>query len=202
MRTLIIPGINGSGPAHWQTLWEEKYGLERVEQRDWVNPDLAEWISTLNEAVTANPERVVLVAHSLGCLAVAHWARAYPANTGQVLSALLVAPPNVELSPGIPQALRNFAIYEVIPFSTILVGSENDYHMTLEAARKLARHWGSRFVNAGPAGHINVDSGHGPWPAGEALYEELINESFRESAAYNGRKKPVTLMLERERAST
>lgn len=179
MRTLIIPGLNGSGPAHWQTLWEEKYGFERVEQRDWISPDLAEWISTLNDAVTANSEPVVLVAHSLGCLAVAHWARAYPENTNQVQSALLVAPPNVKLSPGIPKALRNFAIYKEIPFPTILVGSENNYHMTLESARKLAKHWGSRFVNAGPAGHINVDSGHGPWSQGEAFYKELINKSFR-----------------------
>lgn len=200
MRTLIIPGLNGSGPAHWQTLWEEKYGLERVEQSDWVNPDLALWINTLNDAVTANPERVLLVAHSLGCLTVAHWARAYPENTGQVQSALLVAPPNVELSPGIPQALRNFAIYDEIPFSAIMVGSENDYHMTLESARELAKHWGSRFVNAGPVGHINVDSGHGPWPEGEALYEQLVRESFGESVAHNSIKKPVTLILESEMA--
>lgn len=179
MRTLIIPGLNGSGPAHWQTLWEEKYGFERVEQKDWVNPDLAEWISKIKDAVTADVGRVTLVAHSLGCLAVAHWARAYPANTGQVQSALLVAPPNVELSPGIPKKLRNFATYEKIPFPTILVGSESDYHMTLESAQRLAGYWGSRFVNAGRAGHINVDSGHGPWPRGEALYKELINKNYR-----------------------
>jgi predicted alpha/beta hydrolase family esterase len=44
MRTLIVPGLNGSGPGHWQTLWEEKYGYKRVEQRDWEKPDLLEWI--------------------------------------------------------------------------------------------------------------------------------------------------------------
>lgn len=183
MRTLIVPGLNGSGPKHWQTLWEEKYGYKRVEQKDWAKPDLVEWIITLNNIVTATSDQVVLVAHSLGCLAVAHWAQTYPENTDRVQSALLVAPPNVELSPGIPQGLRNFAIYEVIPFPSILVGSENDYHMTLEYARKLAENWGSRFVNAGPAGHINIDSRHGPWPEGETLYKELITKATRKRSS-------------------
>jgi hypothetical protein len=43
--------------------------------------------------------------------------------------------------------------------------------MTLAAARLLAAQWKSNFVNAGAAGHINVDSGHGPWPAGRVLFQ-------------------------------
>jgi hypothetical protein len=49
--------------------------------------------------------------------------------------------------------------------------------MTLNAARKLAVHWGSRFINAGALGHINLDSGHGPWPQGEILLTDLIKGS-------------------------
>ena len=174
IRILIVPGLNSSGPGHWQTLWEEKYGYECVEQRDWENPDLVEWINTLDAVITANSERTILVAHSLGCLAVAHWANAYPEKTGQIQCALLVAPPDVESSSYIPETLRRFATHNAIPFPSVLVGSENDHYMTLASVRQLAEHWGSRFVNASAVGHINLDSGHGPWPQGETLLTDLI----------------------------
>ena len=169
-----MPGLNSSGPGHWQTLWEEKYGYERVEQRDWIKPDLVEWVNTLDAVITANSERTILVAHSLGCLAVAHWANAYPEKTGQIQCALLVAPPDVESSSYIPETLRRFAAHNVIPFPSVLVGSEDDHYMNLDSARELARFWNSRFVNAGAVGHINPDSGHGPWPEGEAMLKALI----------------------------
>ena len=173
-RVLIVPGLNGSGPGHWQTLWEEKYNFERVEQRDWTKPDLVEWVKVLNSVITSGSERAVLVAHSLGCFLVGHWAHAYPEYTGRVRSALLVAPPDVERSPHIPESLNRFAVHAPLPFPSILVGSENDHYVTLESARRLAADWGSRFVNAGDAGHINPDSGHGPWPAGEPLLLDII----------------------------
>ena len=174
MRILIVPGLNGSGPGHWQTLWEEKYGGERVNQRDWGNPDLAEWIGTLNATVTARAERAVIIAHSLGCLTVAHWAHAYPENTGQIKCALQVAPPDMESSSYIPETVRRFATHNAIPFPSVLVGSEDDHYMNLDSARELAGYWNSRFVNAGAVGHINLDSGHGPWPEGEAMLKALI----------------------------
>lgn len=177
MRKLIVPGLNGSGPSHWQSIWEEKYGCERVHQRDWENPDLAEWIDTLNAAVMAKSERTVFVAHSLGCLTVAHWAKAFPENAGQIRYALLVAPPDVERSPYIPKSLRRFAARDPLPFPSMLVGSENDPYMTLETAQKLADDWESRFINAGALGHINLDSGHGPWPQGEAMLTDLMKAS-------------------------
>ena len=37
---LIIPGLGGSGPVHWQTRWQEKLSTaRRVEQADWDRPD-------------------------------------------------------------------------------------------------------------------------------------------------------------------
>jgi predicted alpha/beta hydrolase family esterase len=33
---LIVPGLGGSGPDHWQTRWEQKLSTaRRVEQSDW-----------------------------------------------------------------------------------------------------------------------------------------------------------------------
>lgn len=173
-RILIVPGLNGSGPGHWQTIWEEKFSCKRVYQRDWDNPDLTEWVETLNTTVTASSELTVFVAHSLGCLTVARWANAFPENAGRIQCALLVAPPDVVLSPHIPKMLRRFAAHEPLSFPSIVVGSENDPYMPLEKAQKLADNWGSRFINAGESGHINLDSGHGPWPLGEKLFANLI----------------------------
>jgi uncharacterized protein len=178
MRTITVPGLNGSGPGHWQTLWEDKYGYERVEQRDWEKPDLNEWVNTLHTFIMATSERIILVAHSLGCLTVAHWANAYPENTGRIQCSLLVAPPDVESSLLVPESVRRFAVHKAIPFPSMLVGSENDHHMTLDAAQKLAGFWESGFINAGAVGHINLDSGHGPWPQGEALLQGLIKATM------------------------
>jgi hypothetical protein len=36
----------------------------------------------------------------------------------------------------------------------------------LSSAAYWADCWGSRLDQIGPAGHINTDSGHGPWPDG------------------------------------
>lgn len=72
---LILPGLGSSGPEHWQTHWERTNpGCVRVAQRDWDNPDRDDWIATLDRAVAlqAAPQR--LVAHSLACALVAHWA--------------------------------------------------------------------------------------------------------------------------------
>ncbi len=31
---LTLPGWHGSGPEHWQTLWEQQSGYQRVQQHD------------------------------------------------------------------------------------------------------------------------------------------------------------------------
>lgn len=39
---LVIPGWNGSGVGHWQTLWEQKYRrFHRVIQHNWTRPSRA-----------------------------------------------------------------------------------------------------------------------------------------------------------------
>ena len=65
-----------------------------------------------------------------------------------------------------------------LPFRSVLVASENDPYLPIELAVRLARSWGSEFVNAGRQGHINVASGHGAWPTGERLLEGLCQVDF------------------------
>jgi predicted alpha/beta hydrolase family esterase len=89
----------------------------------------------------------------------------------------LVAPTDVERANG-PRQIRSFAPVPKsrLPVATMLVGSENDPCMTLQAARLLALSWRSIFVNAGAAGHINVASGHGPWPTGKTLLNGFVQD--------------------------
>ncbi|HEX2210842.1 MAG TPA: alpha/beta hydrolase [Longimicrobium sp.] len=170
---LIIPGWTNSGPEHWQTLWErsDPHRFHGVEQRDWDTPRRRDWIATLDAAIGAEPAPPVLVAHSLGCIAVAHWAAAHPRP---IAGALLVAPPDVE-RPDMPREVRDFAPVprRPLPFRSILVASDDDEYITMDRAEHFARCWGSELVRAGRAGHINTDAGFGPWPGGERLLGNL-----------------------------
>ena len=169
---LILPGLNSSGPRHWQTLWERAHpGFVRVEQRDWDRPDCQEWVETLEAYVEGASHPVLLVAHSLACVTVAHWARA---GERRVRAALLVAPADVD-RPDAPPQIKNFAPVPLqkLPFPSVLVASHGDPHCAFDRAADFARAWGSRLVNAGEVGHLNSASGHGPWPLGEELLREL-----------------------------
>ena len=73
-RVLTLPGWQGSGPAHWQSLWEARHGDRRVEQHDWLHPRRGDWMARLEEVLLAEPAPVWLAAHSLGCQLVAAWA--------------------------------------------------------------------------------------------------------------------------------
>lgn len=172
-RVLVIPGWTGSGPGHWQTLWERaRPGIVRVEMEDWDRPDRAAWVARLDDAVSAGPPPV-LVAHSLGCLVVAHWAAGEPAARAR--AALLVAPPDVEAE-GTPAELAGFVPIPIrpLPFPSVVVASRTDPWIEFGRAWAIAEAWGSSLVDAGDAGHLNTDAGYGPWPDGEALLAGLL----------------------------
>ena len=86
---LLLPGWQNSDADHWQSRWEQAHGYQRVQQHNWQQPLRGDWTVQLNEAVLAAPTAVVLVAHSLGCILTAWWARhAPPAVVGKVQAAL------------------------------------------------------------------------------------------------------------------
>ena len=170
---LVVPGLGGSGPDHWQTLWESLHPRHaRVEQSDWCQPNREAWLRKLENEIVAAGEPVVLVAHSLGCALAAHWARG---AARRVAGALLVAPADADMVALMLDAVASFAPVplEPLPFPSIVVASSDDPYVSLERAETFARAWGSRLVRIGAAGHINADSGHGEWPEGRRLLDEL-----------------------------
>ena len=174
---LMVPGIDNSGAMHWQSIWErERDDCSRVELGSWERPQRNLWVNKLNTAISAASRPVVLVAHSLGCHAVGWWNALERPLASQVVGALLVAPPEVEEAP-IDNRLRPFGPVprRRLPFPSLLVASRNDPYASFGRAKRMARIWGSRLVDAGPMGHINAESGLRDWPYGLFLLRRLID---------------------------
>src|SRR5690606_28116530 len=112
LQPLIVPGWKGSGPIHWQSQWQARLPrATRVQQDDWEAPTRAAWVAALAAAIENAQRPPLLIAHSLGCIAVAH----LPSPVRQhVAGALLVAPADVERG-DCPPALRDFAPVPATP---------------------------------------------------------------------------------------
>lgn len=158
-RLVIVPGLHGSGAEHWQSwLQGQVDGAVRVEQDEWSVPDLERWSDRVASTLDAlGPGPTVLVAHSFGCLATVRALTRRP--TLDVAQVLLVAPAEP----------TRFDIAATLPPSRLrvrscMVASDNDPWMTATQAHAWARRWGSDWINLGNAGHVNVDSGYGPFP--------------------------------------
>ena len=170
----LLPGWQNSGAEHWQSLWQQRYGFQKLEQHDWQHPLRGDWSARLQETVIDAPRPVTLVAHSLGCILVAWWAAHSPAARHKVRAALLVAPGDTQ-QPELRAVLPGWTPVSMaqLPFASMVVGSENDPNCALERSTAMAKAWGSQFVNAGAVGHINADSGLGNWDSGYALLQSL-----------------------------
>jgi len=172
LQPIIVPGWKNSGPGHWQTLWEQTLPhATRVVQPDWTDPCPAVWHGAVAAAVDAARCPALLIAHSLGCLAVASLPVPLRAK---VAGALLVAPSDVERD-NAPECLRAFAPVprQFLPFQSVVVASDNDPYCALPRAEAFARDWGSRLVVVPGAGHLNADSGLQDWPEGLKLLAAL-----------------------------
>ncbi|ANK73025.1 MULTISPECIES: alpha/beta hydrolase [Ensifer] len=169
---IILPGIGGSGEAHWQTRWENADPhLRRFQPGDWDRPQLADWIQALDSAIASASEPPLLAAHSLACLLVAHW---HAVRTRPVAGAFLVAVPD-PTSAAFPAEAASFAKVptERFRFPSLIVASSNDPFGTIGYAQMRAAQWGSRFAEAGAVAHINGKSGLSDWPEGRALFRSF-----------------------------
>ena len=176
IRILVLPGLDNSGPLHWQSIWEAKQPfansvVERMEHSNWTEPQFDTWMAELDAVLGKDMLRpTVLVAHSLGCLNAIHRLK----YSGCVKAALLVAPANPQ-RPGFPERVKGFTLpSEKLHFLSTLVASENDPYASLEFSQSLARTLGSKFINIGPFGHVNGESGLGDWKFGQDLVHELL----------------------------
>lgn len=176
---LIVPGLRDAVAQHWQTLL-----LTRLPSAHAVPPmgreaiDCAARVAALESAARAIDGPVLLVAHSAGCITVAHWARS---TRRPIHAALLAAPPDFEnpLPDGYPTqaALAAAGWFPVprsrLPFRSLVAASRNDPLARFERVEQLAHDWGSECVDLGEVGHLNPASGYGEWPLAETLIAQL-----------------------------
>lgn len=177
-QTLLLPGWHGSGHGHWQRTWESLRQYRLLEQADWTWPRRGDWMARLEEVVGDEAgSDFALVAHSLGCHLVTHWAM-HSRFVSRVRCAMLVAPPELQTDSLPPQLAGWRPVAPArVPFPSLVVASSNDPYATIEHARGMAESWGSAFHDIGAAGHINAESDLGPWTAGLALLDDLVIEA-------------------------
>ncbi|MGS0896155.1 RBBP9/YdeN family alpha/beta hydrolase [Burkholderia stagnalis] len=173
-QVLIVPGHGNSGATHWQSIWEtSKPGRwRRVKVEDWDHAVRDEWVAAIDREIDALGPDTIVVAHSLGCLALVHWAARHAAG---IRGALLVAVPD-PLAPAFPRDCTvgfDPVPSTSLPFRSIVVASNDDPYAAIEYARARAQAWGSEFVDAGAGGHLNAASRLGDWADGYRLLERF-----------------------------
>ena len=180
---LIVPGLRDHVDAHWQTLLA--LNLEAQQRKVMTVPpmgrsdlDCAARVAAIERAAQAISGPLVLVAHSGGCVMVAHWARL---TERPIHGALLATPPDFEqpMPEGYPtiDALRASGWLPVprepLPFPSVVAASRDDPLGRYERIEQLANDWGSRLVDLGFVGHLNPASGYGAWSRADEFIDEL-----------------------------
>ncbi|MCI1857139.1 MAG: alpha/beta hydrolase [Sporolactobacillus sp.] len=187
---LILHGFAGSTNGHWQQwlsgeLSGRGYSVYFPHFSDWFRPLKTVWLAELKRTVLAIPkeEPLVVVAHSLGCLLWFHFAA--QEQKRRAARVLLVSPPAETLG---EDSLKIFypdreeprkrafeGIRTFYPFPsdktclkkaakrTLIVTSTTDPFLP---ASKRAQYdaYGVPMLVLPAMGHINVQSGYGPWP--------------------------------------
>lgn len=171
---LLLHGLEGSGPTHWQT-WLADRLRQRGEQVSFPslpeadNPRLDRWLVALREEIERLPAETTVLCHSLGCLLWLHHAARSPAPA--VARALLVAPTQPDeddpQSPGFRPTPLDREGVAAAARETLLVCSTDDPWGPPETATRIAEAIGVPIDWLTEAGHINPP-GYGPWPAVEA----------------------------------
>jgi len=176
---LIVPGLRDHVARHWQTLLIEQLPrVHAVAPMGRANLDREARVAAIERAALRIVGPIVIVAHSGGCITVAHWA----ARTQcRVHGALLATPADFErpMPEGYPTVveLDDAGWLPVprapLPFRSIVAASRNDPLASYDRVAELAAAWGSECVDLGPVGPLNPASGFGEWPGAAALIDAL-----------------------------
>jgi uncharacterized protein len=167
---LILHGLHGSGPGHWQTWLAARLraDAERVAYPDLPDadlPSLPAWREALDGELAALPAGEKIVAcHSLACVLWLH----HVADGGpQADRVLLVAPPSE--GSGLPEIADFFPVpLPRLADGARLVCSDNDPYCPEGADTLYGGPLGIPVEVLPGAGHVTSDNGFGPWPEAEA----------------------------------
>lgn len=168
---LILHGLGGSGPDHWQTwlaqeLKQMGYHVCYPTFTAFDSPDKNVWLKELHVAIKSIPEnrKLIVVTHSLGCFLWMHYTGMHRKQIAERV--ILVAPPSPEIvlteaKSFYPVPLDRTALSNAAK-ETLFVHSSNDPYCN-DQHRKKYVNLGTPFITLQKMGHINANSGHGAW---------------------------------------
>jgi uncharacterized protein len=169
---LILHGLGGSGPDHWQTwlyheLTKRHYPVFYPTFSNFNSPNKKVWLEELFSAIEKIPEqqKLTVITHSLGCLLWLHYTAVQ--NKQIANHVILVAPPSPTIV--LPEAKSFYPL----PLNgnhllsaandTLFVHSTNDPYCSIEDSNHYSK-LGVPSLEFPNMGHINTNSGHGKWP--------------------------------------
>jgi predicted alpha/beta hydrolase family esterase len=169
---LILHGLEGSGPDHWQT-WLASRLRERGELVAYpdlpepFDPQPGDWLPVLRDELAVMEGERVVVCHSLACLLWLLHAR----DSGEAVDrVLLIAPPCTEEVPPVvrfrPNGVEPNHVRAAAQTTRILC-SDADPYCPAGAVDVYARPLEIDYELIPGGGHLNPDAGYGPWPAVE-----------------------------------
>jgi predicted alpha/beta hydrolase family esterase len=169
---LIIHGLGGSGPDHWQTwlyheLTNRNLNVCYPTFSSFDTPDKEVWLKELSDCLSSIPQHhtLTVITHSLGCLL---WLHYLETQTNKIAEqAILVAPPSPTIT------LKAAKSFYLPPLNsdmllkgakeTLFIHSTNDPYCSMKDAAIYTK-LGAKNITFANMGHINTDSGHGKWP--------------------------------------
>jgi predicted alpha/beta hydrolase family esterase len=172
MAFLILHGLEGSGPDHWQTwlaarLRERGATVVFPDLPEADNPRLDRWLAALDEELARLPAReTTVLCHSLGSLLWLHHAARAPRTKVERVALVAPAQPDEDepQSPGFRPVPLSAEGLGAAAGQTLLVCSTDDPWCPPETSRRIAQAIGVEIDWLENAGHINSEGGYGPWP--------------------------------------
>lgn len=172
--TVVIPGWQGSGEDHWQTWLEQQLTdagrtTRRPQFTDLDRPQLDDWLGALRASLAdLPPDGYDVVAHSLGAVLWLHHV-ADPEVSPRAARVLLVAPPSpatdiAEIAGFFPPPMDVDTVRRGAD-GTVLVGGDDDPYLPEGIAEAYGRPLKIATTIVESGGHLNPDSGYGPWPS-------------------------------------
>jgi predicted alpha/beta hydrolase family esterase len=166
-KVLLLHGWGGSDFPHWQS-WlageiAKDYGeVCFLKFSDFDTPKLDTWKQELLEKLQSFQPDIV-VCHSL---ANTLWLHLCKDNSLQEVQKLyLVAPPSLECK--IDELSEFFPLStpkKLFAKDTLLISSTNDPYLSENEAHKLQKELQVKMKIIKNGGHLNAESGYGPWP--------------------------------------
>ncbi|WP_144555912.1 alpha/beta hydrolase [Bacillus sp. X1(2014)] len=169
---VIIHGLGGSGPDHWQTwlaqeLTRNNYHVQYPTFTNFDSPNKSVWLKELSATLRMIPEgnNLTVITHSLGCLLWLHYASTL--NKPIANRVILVAPPSpnhilTEAKSFYPVPLDGNNLTNAAE-NTLFIHSSNDPYCSLADVKSYSN-LSFPSITIPNAGHINTQSGHGKWP--------------------------------------